>query len=503
MYRTGLACGLLALLLTTPTLAADKGPVPDIRAAISDAWVETIARASPSVVCILVSRSDAYKQFDATPADDVPGILGGFDGERLRKEAHDRNDRTREALVNRLNLAKPEHVPESFGSGVVIDESGLVLTPYHVVREATKVYVRIPGGKGCYANVHAADPRSDLAVLRLIAPPKDLKALAFDRGEEVRQGQMVLALTNAYAAGFRDTGTSAEWGMISKICTRQEVETAVDSDRGKKMYQLNTLIQTSARLNAGCSGGALLNMKGELIGLTSSLGAVTNSDAPGGFAVPMSPAMRRIVHRLKEGKEVEYGFLGVTFIEQRAGPDGVRISGITAGSPADQAHVPPNYFIVRVDGVPIKTNDDIALAIGAALAGRTIVLEVAPTPNGPVREYKEYKIELAKYYVPGPFIASRRPPAAGGLRVDYASTLIKTNAASQMPIPAGVVVREVLRGSPADKAGIQPDAVISRVNGRPVFTPAQYYEEVAKGTGPLELTLKGVNGEKTEKLERR
>jgi serine protease Do len=241
-------------------------------------------------------------------------------------------------------------------------------------------------------------------------------------------------------------------------------------------------------------------MKGELIGITSSLAAVSNEDAPGGFAVPMSPATRRIVKVLKEGKEVEYGFLGVNFYDVRPG-EPVRISAITAGSPAAQAGIQANQYIIKVDGVPIRDYDDVSLAIGAALAGRTIVLEVAAAPNGPGREHK---VELAKYYYPGPFIASRRPPAVGGLRVDYASTLIKSSVAGQMPIPAGVVVREVLRGSPADKAGLQRDDVITRVNGRSVFTPDQYYKEVAGGTGPLELTVKaGAGGEKTEKLERK
>jgi serine protease Do len=507
MYRSAAVCGLLALL-AAPLAAADK-PLPnETVAAIEDAVTGLVERASPSVVCILVSRSEAYKQFDAAPSTDEPGRLGGFDGERLRKQAHDRNDRTREALVNRLDLANPQHVPESFGSGVIIDETGLILTPYHVVREATKVYVRVPGGKGSYADIHAADPRSDLAVLRLIDPPRGLKALSADSRAEVRQGQFVLALTNAYAEGFRDAGPSADWGIVSNLLTRQEPprpardqDRPVETERAKKLYQLPTLIQTTAKLNAGCSGGALLNMKGELIGLTSSLAAVSNEDAPGRFAVPVSsPAMRRIIQKLKEGKEVEYGFLGVTFVPDRPGPEGRKIFGITAGSPADQAHVPPNHYIVKIDGVPIRDYDDVSLAIGAALAGRTIVLEVAASPDGPTHEYK---VELAKYYYPGPFIASRRPPAVGGLRVDYASTLIKSSAAGQMPIPSGVVVREVLRGGPAEKAGLQPDAVITRVNGRQVFTPAQYYDEVARGTGPLELSIKTAAGEKTEKLERK
>jgi S1-C subfamily serine protease len=502
MYRSAVACGLIALL-AAPLAAADK-PTPDpTLSAIEDAVTGLVERARPSVVCILVSRSDAYKQFDAAPSDDEPGRLGAFDAEGLRKKAQERNDRTREQLVNRLDLARPEHVPESFGSGVIIDTTGLVLTPYHVVRDATKVYVRVPGGKGYYADVHAADSRSDLAVLRLIAPPRDLKALPLDSHAEVRQGQFVLAVTNTYAAGFRKDRPDVEWGLVSNLLTRQEQsrERQAEVARPKRLYELPTLIQTTAKLNAACSGGALLNMKGELIGITSSLAVVSNEDAPGGFAVPMSPAMRRIIQCLKEGKEVEYGFLGVTFNNPGGGVEGVKISGITTGSPADQAHVPTNQYIVKVDGMPVRDFDDVSLAIGAALAGRTIVLEVAPTPNA---RGHEYKVELAKYYFPGPFIASRRPSAVGGLRVDYASTLIKTSVGGQMPIPTGVVVREVVHGSPADKAGIQIDTVITRVNGRQVFTPSQYYDEVARGSGPLELTVKGVGGaDKTEKLERK
>jgi S1-C subfamily serine protease len=210
--------------------------------------------------------------------------------------------------------------------------------------------------------------------------------------------------------------------------------------------------------------------------------------------------MRRIIERLKEGKEVEYGFLGVTYDpDERGRPEGVRVNGITTGSPADQAHVLPNQYIVRVDGVPIRNHDDLALAIGAALAGRTIKLEMAPTPNG---QKHEYTVELAKYYVGGPFIASQRPAALGGIRVDYASTMIKTKAANQQPIPAGVVVREVVRNSPADKADIQVDNVITKVNGRAVLTPAQYYEEARKGTGTLELTFKTPAGEVTKKIAR-
>src|SRR5262249_15165549 len=154
-----------------------------------------------------------------------------------RREAEKRNDRTRLALINRLDLASPRHVPESSGSGIVVGDSGLILTNYHNVREATKVYVRLPKGKGSYADIHAADPRSDLAVLKLLTPPKGLKALAVGRGEDVRQGQFVVGLTSIYAAGFEDTGPSADWGIVQNVRCRQEpaakVE-ALDIDRSKK-----------------------------------------------------------------------------------------------------------------------------------------------------------------------------------------------------------------------------------------------------------------------------
>jgi serine protease Do len=502
MYRIAVVCGLFTFL-AAPLSAADKLSPEEQLASIEEAMTSLIKGASPSVPCILVSRSEAYKQFGALPVPDDPsGQLGDFDAARFRKEAQDHHDRTREALVNRLDLASPTNVPESFGSGIIIDEAGLVLTPYHVVREATKVYVRLPEGKGSYADIHAADPRSDLAVLRLLAPPKGLKALPLDRGGNVRPGQLVVALTNKFVAGFRDTGPSANMGIVSAVRTRQEPpRPEQDPERTKKLYHLNTLIETDAKLNSGCSGGALLNIKGELIGITSSLAATINSDAPGGFAVPTGGPMQRIIETLKEGKEVEYGFLGVRFPPE-APVEGVKIGSVTAGSPADQKRIPANCYIVKVDGVRIRNNDDLALAVGAALAGHTIKLDVAMTPGGPTREYT---VLLAKYYVPDPFIASVRPPAVGGLRIDYASTIIRPNVPDSQAIPEGVAVREVLPGSPAAKSNVDWDrAVITRVNGRAVFTPAQYYDEVRKGSGPLELRIKTRNNsEETVKLERK
>src|SRR5437868_10417166 len=108
-------------------------------------------------------------------------------------------------------------MPRSIGSGVVIDTDGLVLTNYHVVQEATKIFVRLPGGKGSYADIHAADPRSDLAVLRLQSPVGRLRAIKLGDGGKAKRGQLVLSLANPFAAGFRDGSPSASWGIVSNI----------------------------------------------------------------------------------------------------------------------------------------------------------------------------------------------------------------------------------------------------------------------------------------------
>src|SRR5207247_1701287 len=135
---------------------------------------------------------------------------------RFRPRGGDRDDE----LIRRLNLALPEVVPDSYGSGVVIDPAGLVLTNYHVVRYATKIFVRLPGKTGSYANIHAADERSDLAVLQLIDSPGGLAALPMGDADNVKKGQFVLAIANPFAAGFRDGSPSVSWGMLSNVRRR-------------------------------------------------------------------------------------------------------------------------------------------------------------------------------------------------------------------------------------------------------------------------------------------
>lgn len=498
MYRS--TVGLLVFLtLGAPLVMADE---PRLRDALvlQEAFQEAIKKAEPSIACILVSRSDVYQRwFGQTIPEDQPGRLGAFhpafailrvppgDEERVKEL---RKNRPEIELKKLFDLGDPANVPEAFGSGVVINSKGLVLTNYHVVREATKLYVRLPGAKGCYADIHAADPRSDLAVLRLLDDGL-LPVPAIKRGDAsgIRKGQLVLSLANPFAAGFQDGSPSASWGIISNIRRRAPGAAQWEQDRAKMtLHHYGTLLQLDARLNLGCSGGAVIDLKGELIGLTTALAALTGSETAGGFAVPMDAAMRRIIDVLERGEEVEYGFLGVGFDRDVRRGEEVRVSSVISGSPAQRLGAPldevliPQDAILSVNGTPIRENDDLFLAIGTLLAGAEARLEVRSQGRK-----KMVTVTLDKFYVPGKFIASRKPAAVRGLRVDYTSVLYQRDR----PFPGilkGVFVREVLPGSPADMARLQ-DAIIARVNDREVSTPAEFYRTCEKLSGPLEFTI--------------
>src|SRR5262249_3424919 len=128
-------------------------------------------KTAPCVACVVVSRSDRYPKMNAP---EQPGKLGGFD-----KEAFLKANPNQKRLAVSLDLADPHSIPDhGFACGVVID-AGLTLTPYHVVEGATKIYVHLPERGGSYADIHAADSRSDLAVLKLITPPPGMLPIQF------------------------------------------------------------------------------------------------------------------------------------------------------------------------------------------------------------------------------------------------------------------------------------------------------------------------------------
>jgi S1-C subfamily serine protease len=494
MFRTCLVFALTALVGSwVCELRADDHNALANALALEETVQKAIQKAEPSIACVIVSRSDVYRAFEQQPPSDNPGQLGPFDPGRVRimRGVHPLTYAD-EQTIKKYDLANPDNVPEAYGSGVVLDGEGLlILTNYHVVRDAAKIYVRLPGGKGSYADIHAADPRSDLAVLRLLREKlRPLPELKFGDGGSARKGQFVLSLANPFAAGFRDGSPSASWGILSNI--QRRAAGSPEEDRQSALHIHPILFQTDARLNLGCSGGALLNLRGELIGLTTSRAAINGSETAGGFAIPLDANVQRIIGRLREGREVEYGFLGVRPDLQVPNSEGVRIREVTHGSPAQKAGLIPGDAIVSINGIRVHDFEDLVLTVGTLMAGTKVELEV---PNHSPRLVS---VTLAKYYIPEKVIASQRPPAVRGMRVDYTSVLMQRLSSvrqrGHIPIHPGVFVRELQPGSPA-AARLRLDDIITHVRVQnveiPINTPDEFYREASKigSRQPLWLTL--------------
>jgi S1-C subfamily serine protease len=483
----------LVLILFGSAGAARAQDDPDLRQskALEKTMAKIIQQNESAISCILVSRSEAYQEFGQGPDKDRPGALGSFDVQALKN-----NDRFRKLSAEeqkhwqkQLDFADPAYVPRSFGSGVVIDADGLILTNYHVVQEATKVYVRLPGGKSGYADIHAADPRSDLAVLKVLnGNALPLKTIALGDAEKVQRGNFVLTLSNPFAAGFRDGQPSASWGILSNI-RRRAFTHLKEEDRVKPFQYYGTLLQTDARMHLGCSGGALLNLSGELVGLMTSVAALQGGETPGGFAIPVNAGMQRIIEVLKRGEEVDYGFLGVAFDERSGnGKLGVKLTLVGKGSPAFvDGKLMEGDVLLAVDGQPIHDSDDVFVILGMHLAGSKVKLQVRRSGVERTAE-----VTLAKLYVPGKKIASSagRRPYFRGLRVDY-SSLVVQQPPRWFHIPSGVVLCDVQPSTSADRANLKSGDVITHVNGQKVISPTSFYQAVNGARGPIELTLYG------------
>ncbi|MCI0637673.1 MAG: PDZ domain-containing protein [Gemmataceae bacterium] len=481
--------GVCALLLVGSFgFAQDADPVGQALA-LQKTTQKAIAAAEPSIACILVSRSDSYRHFgQPPPGPEGTGKLGGFEPQLVRPP-QGLSEEDKKDLIRKLDLADPQHVPEAFGSGVVIDPAGLVLTNYHVVRDATKVFVRLPGNKTSYADIHAADPRSDLAVLRLLNPGVlPLPAVSLGDASKLERGQFVLSLANPFAAGFRDGQPSASFGIVSNLRRRILSGPTREEERVKPLYHYGLLLQTDVRLNVGCSGGALLNLRGELIGITTAFAAIQGGETPGGFALPLDQGMNRVLAALKRGEEVDYGFLGVGFKEKNDPNPGVTIQFVTPGSPAEmEARLRVHDSILAVDGIPVEESDDLFLHLGTHLAGSKVKLKVRRSGS---RDATTVTVTLAKFYVPGKKIASStgQRPFFRGVRVDY-SSLVAQQAPGMGRIPTGVLVTEVQPGSIAEQAKLRPGEIVTHVNEQPVTSPAGFYQVVGRITGPAEFSL--------------
>ena len=229
-----------------------------------------------------------------------------------------------------------------------------------------------------------------------------------------------------------------------------------------------------------------------MVGLCVALAAAAGYETSAGYAIPVDATFRRVVDTLKQGREVEYGFLGIQPAnlqprEVLAGLHGMRVESVVPGTPAARFGLKPDDIITAVDRTPLYDADGLVLEVGKlpveAVARLSVVRDGRP---------RTIDVTLGKYPVRGKKIVTTKPEAWRGMRVDYASTL----ADAEQPLHAGlaffdeaVVVSEVAENSPAWRAGMRPGMLISHVDGAAVRTPKEFQAAVAQQSGPVALHL--------------
>jgi S1-C subfamily serine protease len=467
----------LLLCLACATLAWDEppkaasAPAPaaiDVVSALEEALGDAIAGAEGSVVAIHRDKTD--------DAQETLAVRGRTPPTRPFAPGMPR-------AVPVTNLG--DMISFDFGSGVVVGDEGQILTAFHVVKGATRLIVKATDRQVFSAEVIAADPRSDLAVIAPVrepglAPPR-LKPIAIRDAGKLRKGSFLVVLGNPFIAA-RDGKASASWGILSNIARRIELDMddfQFPRQASPQLLNYPTLLQLDAKLNLGMSGGAVVNMKGELVGLTTMASSPAGFDAMAGYAIPMDRTGRRAVETLKHGKEVEYGLLGVTSHQNNTNI----VEEVTLNSPAALGDLQQGDEIVGVDGQPVVDFDSLILAVNAYAAGDAIRLQIRR--GG--REI-EKTIVLGKFPVKGEIIVTNPRPAWRGLRVDYLTMLPRGNIGLLEDAPApGVIVRDVEPDSPAAQSGFKDGQIVHRVDGKPVANPDQFAKVVAKLSGPVTL----------------
>ena len=320
-----------------PTLAPSPTPLPPELIAEADAeellLINIYERVSPSVVSIQAVKSVEDFEHPALP-EGIP--TPEFPDEPFRQEGE--------------------------GSGIVVDVQGHIVTNNHVVADTTELMVTLYDGTTLPATVVGVDPDSDLAVIKVDAPPESLRPITWGDSDQVRVGQRAVAIGNPF--GYENTLTS---GIISGLSRSLPAVTR---------YRIPDIIQTDAAINPGNSGGPLLNSQGEAIGVNSAI--VPNFNSLGersflgvGFAIPANLAQRVVPVLIEKGEYAHpwIGFRGMDVLPEVAAAmdlpeaSGALVIGVIPGSPADEARLRGGNREVEIMGQPITVGGDVIVAI--------------------------------------------------------------------------------------------------------------------------------------------
>lgn len=343
------------------------------------------------------------------------------------------------------------------GAGFVVREDGLILTSQHVVAQPGAIFVTLPDGRRLRATLHAADSRSDLAVLRV--PVRPLAALSLNDVVPPRRGRLVLAFGNP--AGLASDGQAVvSMGLINGLGRALPDSLGAEDDR-----YYGDMIQFTAPIAPGSSGGPLVDIHGRVLGIITAAGAARSGRDGLGFAVPINPHARRVIERLLAGESIEYGYVGVlvgspSAAQRRAAglprQTGALVDAVLDDGPADHAGLQRGDLVLSVDGVEVNSPDHFIQLTGERGPGAKVELDL-------FREGKPRRVtlELARRPTPAPAVEAAPFGFRGATLVEVEPSM---REAGNLPARA-LLVLAVVERSAADRAGLTPGDIIVRIEG--------------------------------------
>jgi Do/DeqQ family serine protease len=371
----------------------------------------------------------------------------------------------------------------SVGSGVIVRDTGVVVTNYHVINGMQQIKVVLNDRREFDARVVLADERSDIAVLQLEGVNERLPTLNIDDREEQQIGDLVLAIGNPFGVGQTVTN-----GIISAL---NRTETGI-SDSG-------SFIQTDAAINPGNSGGALVDMDGDLIGINTAIFSRSGSSSGVGFAVPASAVKRVVDSAVGGATAVIRPWLGVkgeavsADVARSLGldrPQGLVVTEVWPGGPGARAGLSEGDVITAIDGAEINDQGGLNFRVGTREPNETVKVTV-------LRDGQARTLDARVQRLPGNAdlkdAAVIQSGALAGAQVLALNPALADSLGGD-PFASGVIIGQVQRGASAQRIGLQGGDIILSVNGRAV-TAVQQLNNVGRGS-ELSINRRGqrING---------
>ncbi len=401
----------------------------------------------PSVVEVDVTETKTVQTID--PFDDIRRYFFGVpdDGNDNKK------GRTR------------EYEQKGLGSGVIVRRTGdtlYVLTNNHVAGEATKISVKLNDGREFDGKLVGADARMDVALVSFESKDKSIPVAILGDSDQVKTGDICLAM--GAPLGYSQSVTQ---GIVS-----------AKGRSGSGIGNINDFIQTDAAINQGNSGGPLVNIYGEIIGINTWIASQSGGSQGLGFSIPINNIKGAIDSFISSGKVV-YGWLGVSLMPASNDykealvvndKDGALAAQVFIGSPAQKGGMRPGDYIISVGGHKIKDVDQVQREVGRLEAGKTVDFVV-------VRDGKEVTLSIK--------IEERTEKVSsdnGKLWPGFIAAPITEEVKKQFELDTdkGVLVTNVLAKSPASALRLQQGDVITAVNGKSVKNLKEFYAELSK-----------------------